>query len=69
MAYVDEKERVEEMRNNIIQVLGRVHELEGLDDFADSIEMVMAESDTYDTIMIETQDSTFLITVEPMSLE
>jgi hypothetical protein len=72
MAYVDEEEmqeRVEELRNNLVRVLNRVHELEGLDDFADSIEMVMAESDTYDTIMIDTQDSSFILTIEAVSLE
>jgi cellulose biosynthesis protein BcsQ len=72
MAYVDEEEmqeRVEEMRNNIVRVLNRVHELEDLEDFADSIELVLTESDTYDTIMIDTQDSSFILTIEAVSLE
>ena len=72
MAYIDKEEmqeRVEEMRNNIVRVLNQVHELEGLEDFADSIELVMADSDNYDSISIDTQDSSFLITVEEVSFE
>jgi hypothetical protein len=60
---------IEEMRDNLVRLLGRVHELEGLEDFADSIELVMADSEAFDTIMIDTQDSAFALTIDALNIE
>ena len=60
---------IEEMRDNLVRLLGRVHELEVLEDFADSIELVMADSEAFDTIMIDTQDSAFALTIDALNIE
>ena len=63
------RKRIEELRNNLVRVLGRIHELEGFEDFADSIQLVIADNDTFDTISIEPQDSAFTLTIDAVGLK
>jgi len=60
---------IEEMRDNLVRLLGRVHELEGLEDFADSIELVMANSDSIDTISISTENWEYTLTIDALNIE
>jgi hypothetical protein len=55
------EEATKEMRDNLVRVLNRVHELEGLEDFADSIQEVMPES--IDTITIDLQEIAFTLKI------
>jgi hypothetical protein len=60
---------IEEMRDNLVRLLGRVHELEGLEDFANSIELVMANSDSIDTISISTENWEYTLTIGALNIE
>ena len=60
---------IEEMRDNLVRLLGRVHELEGLEDFANSIELVMANSDSIDTISISTENWEYTLTIDALNIE
>ena len=62
------EKRVEELRNNLVRVLGRVHELEGLEDFADSIELVMANSDSIGTISIDAENWYYTLTIGALNI-
>jgi hypothetical protein len=60
---------IEDMRDDLVRLLGRVHELEGLEDFANSIELVMANSDSIDTISISTENWEYTLTIGALNIE
>jgi hypothetical protein len=60
---------IEDMRDDLVRLLGRVHELEGLEDFANSIELVMANSDSIDTISISTENWEYTLTIDALNIE
>ncbi len=58
--------RVEEMRDNLVRLLGRVHELEGLEDFADSIDEVYSDGDG---ISIVTEKWQYTLMIDALNIE
>ena len=63
------KKAIEEMRDNLVRLLGRVHEIEGLEDFANSLELVMANSDSIDTISMDTDNGHYTLTIGALNIE
>jgi hypothetical protein len=63
----EEMEKViEDMRDNLIRLLNRVHELESLEDFADSIDEVYSDGDG---ISIVTENWHYTIMIDALNIE
>jgi hypothetical protein len=60
---------IEKMRDNLVRLLGRVHEIEGFEDFANSLELVMANSDSIETISIDTENWHYTLTIGALNVE
>jgi hypothetical protein len=60
---------IEKMRDNLVRLLGRVHEIEGFEDFANSLELVMANSDSIETISIDTENWHYTLTIGALNIE
>ncbi|MCK4984615.1 MAG: hypothetical protein KAS40_03795 [Desulfobacterales bacterium] len=57
---------IEEMRDSLIRLLNRVDELEGLEDFADSIDEVYSDGDG---ISIVTENWHYTIMIDALNIE